>query len=309
MWNGSVWVTTTVGTSPMCRVSGRDPGGDQHRVEPAADLVGAVVGARRSRSDWSAEGVLDGDEVEQAALGLGDQVGPVAGGEQLGGPGVRLAPGGRVPAGAVQRDGEVAGRTLPCPAQPAAPAADSAFTASIRAGRATLARRARRPVAARSAPTTLPPSADSAGHSAAARIATRRGHLAAEADPAVRVRAAERPRPGDVFRSTLHADEHVSRQLRRSRRVVERGRHLVPWKGRAPGPAGVRRGGTAPPRHDRQEPQPCARTSVLVTLAAAAVAVGLAVPALAPARPHRATDGRRGQPADPGSRSSTGTGG
>ena len=54
-----------------------------------------------------AQAVLDGDEVEQPALGLGDQVGPVAGREQVGRAGVGLAPGGGVPAGAVQGDGQV----------------------------------------------------------------------------------------------------------------------------------------------------------------------------------------------------------
>ena len=83
-----------------------DPGGDEDGVQPAADLVGAVVGSGTARG-LQAEGVLDGDEVEQAALGLGDQVGPVAGGEQFAGAGAGLAPGGGVPAGAVQGDGEV----------------------------------------------------------------------------------------------------------------------------------------------------------------------------------------------------------
>ena len=62
-------VTIAVGTRPMWLVSGRHPGRDEHRVEPAADLVGAVVGAE-AVGGLQREGVLDRDEVEQAALGL-----------------------------------------------------------------------------------------------------------------------------------------------------------------------------------------------------------------------------------------------
>ncbi|MGX1273647.1 hypothetical protein RKD18_006841 [Streptomyces phaeoluteigriseus] len=87
---------------------GGDSGGDQDRVEPAADLVGALVRVEEV-GGLRAETVLDGDEVEQSALGLGHLVGPVGGGEQLAGAGDRLAPGGGVPAGAVEGDGEVQG--------------------------------------------------------------------------------------------------------------------------------------------------------------------------------------------------------
>ena len=59
-----------------------DAGGDEHGVQPAADLVGAPVGLREARG-LEPERVLDGHEVEQAALGLGDEVGPVLGGEQV----------------------------------------------------------------------------------------------------------------------------------------------------------------------------------------------------------------------------------
>jgi hypothetical protein len=86
----------------------RDPGRDEHGVEAAADLVGAAVQLAVVRG-LQAEAVLEGDEVEQAALGLGDQVGPVRGGEQVAGPGHRLPPGGGVPAGAVEGDGEMQG--------------------------------------------------------------------------------------------------------------------------------------------------------------------------------------------------------
>ncbi len=85
-----------------------DPGGDQYGVEPAAYLVGAVVGVEEE-GGLEAEAVLDRDEVEQPPLGLGDLVGPVPGGEQLPGAGDRLAPGGGVPAGAVEGDGEMEG--------------------------------------------------------------------------------------------------------------------------------------------------------------------------------------------------------
>ncbi len=84
-----------------------DTGGDEHGVQPAAHLVGAVV-AVEGVGGLRAEAVLDGHEVEQAALGLGDEVGPVTGGEQVPGPGHRLAPGGRMPAGARDRSSATA---------------------------------------------------------------------------------------------------------------------------------------------------------------------------------------------------------
>jgi hypothetical protein len=84
----------------------RDAGGDEDGVEPAAHPVGAVVGPEPVVG-LQREGVLEGDQVEQAGLGLADQVGPVPGGEQLRRAGVRLAPGSGVPAGAVQGDGQV----------------------------------------------------------------------------------------------------------------------------------------------------------------------------------------------------------
>jgi hypothetical protein len=81
-------------------------GGDEDGVQAAADLVGAFVRVQEV-GGLRAEAVLDGDEVEQTALGLVDQVGPVRGGEQVPGAGHRLAPGGGMPAGAVQGDGKV----------------------------------------------------------------------------------------------------------------------------------------------------------------------------------------------------------
>jgi hypothetical protein len=77
---------------------------NQYRVQAPADLVGprvrlAVAGG------LEAETVLDRDEVEQAPFGLGDDIGPVARGEQLVRAGPGLAPGGGMPAGAVERGG------------------------------------------------------------------------------------------------------------------------------------------------------------------------------------------------------------
>ena len=86
-----------------------DAGGDENGVEAAADLVGAPVRLDEVRG-LRPEAVLDGHEVEQTALGLGDEIGPVPGGEQIPGPGHRFAPGGGVPAGAVEGDGEVQSR-------------------------------------------------------------------------------------------------------------------------------------------------------------------------------------------------------
>ena len=89
----------------------RDPVRDQHRVQSAPDLVGAVVLGRKPIG-LQPERVLDGDEVGQTALGLADQVEPVIGGEQFGRPGGRLPPRGRVPTRAVERDGQVEGLGL-----------------------------------------------------------------------------------------------------------------------------------------------------------------------------------------------------
>jgi hypothetical protein len=83
----------------------RDPGRGQHRVEPAAYLVGpAIRGA--VAGGLQAQAVLDRDEVEQPAFGLGGQVSPVPAGEQLGRAGPGLTPGGGVPAGAVEGGGQ-----------------------------------------------------------------------------------------------------------------------------------------------------------------------------------------------------------
>ncbi len=77
MWNGSVCVTMTVGTSPMRRVSGAT-----RAAISTASSRPRTWSVRRSgaavAAGLQAERVLDGHEVEQAALGLGDDVRPVA---------------------------------------------------------------------------------------------------------------------------------------------------------------------------------------------------------------------------------------
>src|ERR1039457_5348617 len=84
MWNGSVWVTTAVGTSPMFLVSG-------------ATRAAMSTASSRPRT-WSI-----GPAAPVAP------VGPVARREELARSRLRLAPRGGVPAGAVERDGEVQG--------------------------------------------------------------------------------------------------------------------------------------------------------------------------------------------------------
>ena len=101
-----MWVVIAVGTSPMCRVTGAT-----RAAISTASSRPRTRSVRSSRPNrvigLQVEPVLDGDEVEQAALGLLGQAGPVRRGEEPVGLGVRLSPGGRVPAGAVQRDGQV----------------------------------------------------------------------------------------------------------------------------------------------------------------------------------------------------------
>src|SRR5262249_53421010 len=81
--------------------------------QPSADPVGALVAAEVVVG-LQAEPVLDGDEVQQAALGLLGQADPVARREQPVRLRVRFSPGGGVPAGAVQRDGQVQGVRRGC---------------------------------------------------------------------------------------------------------------------------------------------------------------------------------------------------
>ena len=85
---------------------GGDPGRDQHRVQTAPDPVGAGV-SRQAVVGLKIQAVLDGEEVEQAALGLLSQLGPVAGGEQPLRSRVGFAPRGGMPASAVEGDGQV----------------------------------------------------------------------------------------------------------------------------------------------------------------------------------------------------------
>jgi hypothetical protein len=87
---------------------GRCPRRDQHRVQAAADPVGAGVGLEVVVG-LEVEAVLDGEEVKQAAFGLLGQLGPVAGGEQPPWLRVRLAPRGGMPAGAVEGGRQVQG--------------------------------------------------------------------------------------------------------------------------------------------------------------------------------------------------------
>ena len=108
-WNGSVWVNVAVGTSPMCSVVGAT------RLAMSTASSRPRTWSMRSpgpskRLGLEPERVLDGHEVEQAPLGLLDEVDPVVGVEQLGGPGVGFAPGRGVPAGTVERDGDMEGR-------------------------------------------------------------------------------------------------------------------------------------------------------------------------------------------------------
>ena len=106
MWNGSGYVVVTVGSSPMCCVAGATSDATSDGVEAPAHLVGAVVDPPQ-RAGLDAERVVEGDEVEQAPLGRAGLVDPVPGREQLGRAGRRVAPRRRVPAGAVEADGEV----------------------------------------------------------------------------------------------------------------------------------------------------------------------------------------------------------
>jgi len=80
----------------------RDSGSYQDCVQPAAHSISAAVGLIPV-GGLEAEAVLDADEVEQAALCLSHQVGPVRGSQQLSRAAVWLAPRCLVPARAIQR--------------------------------------------------------------------------------------------------------------------------------------------------------------------------------------------------------------
>jgi hypothetical protein len=74
---------------------GRDPAGDHDRVEAAGRSRGNDRGVLAADA-WEAVGVLDRDEIEQAALDVGDLVDPVARRQQLDGGSVRFAGGAGV---------------------------------------------------------------------------------------------------------------------------------------------------------------------------------------------------------------------
>ena len=78
------------------------------RSRTAPDPVPAGVG-RQAVVGLQVQPVLDGEEVQQAALGLLSQAGPVAGGEQPLRLRVGLAPRGGMPACAVEGDRQVQG--------------------------------------------------------------------------------------------------------------------------------------------------------------------------------------------------------
>ncbi len=78
----------------------------QHRIKAPADAVAAGLGIRFARSSAQAQRVFDRREHDAGVVGGAREVTPVGGGGELGGSGRGLTPRGRVPAGAVQRDGE-----------------------------------------------------------------------------------------------------------------------------------------------------------------------------------------------------------
>ena len=92
----------------MCRVVGRDPGRDQHRVQAAPDPVDARVGPEMVVG-LQVQPVLDGEEVQQSAFGLLGQLAPVAGGEQPLRLGVGFPPRGGMPASTVEGNRQMQG--------------------------------------------------------------------------------------------------------------------------------------------------------------------------------------------------------
>ena len=81
-------------------------GGEQHRVEATAHAIGPGFG-RVVPSIAERERVLDRDERDPRVVGGADEVAPVPSRRELARSGGGLAPGGRVPAGSGQRDGEM----------------------------------------------------------------------------------------------------------------------------------------------------------------------------------------------------------
>ena len=107
-WNGSVWVVIAVGTNPICRVAGAARAAISTASRRPRTRVGARVGLEVVVG-LQVQPVLDGEEVQQAALGLASQLGPVAGGEQPLRLGVGLPPRGGMPASAVESNRQVQG--------------------------------------------------------------------------------------------------------------------------------------------------------------------------------------------------------
>jgi hypothetical protein len=83
-------------------------GSDEHRIQPAADPIGAIIGCKRVVR-LQTQRIFDRDEVQQTPFGLSNEVCPVIRLEQLGWAGIGFAPRGWVPAGSVQSHGEVDG--------------------------------------------------------------------------------------------------------------------------------------------------------------------------------------------------------
>ena len=111
-WNGSVWVVIAVGTNPMCRVTGAARAAIRTASRRPRNPVQARVG-RQAVVGLQVQPVLDGEEVQQAALGLLSQLGPVASGEQPLRLGVGLPPRRGMPARAIEGNRQVQGAGLP----------------------------------------------------------------------------------------------------------------------------------------------------------------------------------------------------
>ena len=106
-WNGSVWVTVATGIRPMCSVSGAIRAATRTASPRPANRRG-LSGA--CRPGLGLQAVVNGEEIQQPALGGLRQTGPVPAGQHRGRRGVggqRGPPGVRVPSVAVQRDTEV----------------------------------------------------------------------------------------------------------------------------------------------------------------------------------------------------------
>ena len=106
-WNGSVWVTVATGINPMCRATGAMRAAIRTASPRPASRRGLM---RFAASGLGHQGVVDGEEVQQAALGSGRQAGPVPAAEHRPGRGIggqRASPRLRMPAVAVERNAEL----------------------------------------------------------------------------------------------------------------------------------------------------------------------------------------------------------